>query len=503
MAVAFIDYLGLLDTATILTLALAGIMALNYIRTRKTSPVPPGPRGLPLVGNVFDAPTERHWLKFAELGDIWGEIFSFTVLGQTMIIVNSVKVAEDLLDVPGAIFSDRPVTPIDGELCGFSNALILSQYGDRVRTERKLFHRLFGTHLATTRFAPLISTEIHKLLRNIALKPAGLIDEIRRTTAGITLRIAYGCHLREGLEQDPLLKMFATAGSNFSRSPAPGAFPVDTVFRYWPEWLPGGGFHSTAKMWSKQLRDTVDAGLQFVKNTMVFGPAEPSFVSTLLEEKSHDDYLIKWAAISIEEGGSDTMNFNCFCLIPTAAQLEGFFLAMSLYPKVQQAAQEELDRVIGRDRFPDLSDRAQLPYLNALCKEVFRWHVASPIGVPHRAREDYIYNRAGSEPVLIPKGSLVIANIWKMSHDPERYADPMEFKPSRFIAKDGKEAEQDPARKLLADTIVFLACSAVLSVFNISKPRGNGDCVEPQLGQASGTVRCCNLKLTRYRLNVS
>jgi hypothetical protein len=39
--------------------------------------------------------------------------------------------------------------------------------------------------------------------------------------------------------------------------------------RYWPEWLPGGGFHSTAKIWSKQLHDTVDAGLQFVKNTMV------------------------------------------------------------------------------------------------------------------------------------------------------------------------------------------------------------------------------------------
>ncbi|KAJ7824249.1 hypothetical protein B0H14DRAFT_2824410 [Mycena olivaceomarginata] len=77
-----------------------------------------------------------------------------------------------------------------------------------------------------------------------------------------------------------------------------------------------------------------------------------------------------------------------------------------------------------------------------------------------------------------------------MSHDPEQYADPMEFKPSRFIAKDGKEAEQDPARiasdtgagKLLADTIVFLACSAVLSVFNISKPRENGDCVGAPIG---------------------
>jgi hypothetical protein len=116
-----------------------------------------------------------------------GDIFFLTVLRQTMIIFNSVKVAEDLLDVRGAIFSDRPVIPMGGELCAFNNALTLSQYGDRVRRERKLFHRLFGTHLATTRFAPLISTEIHKLLRNIALKPAGLIDEIRRC-AGFPVR---------------------------------------------------------------------------------------------------------------------------------------------------------------------------------------------------------------------------------------------------------------------------------------------------------------------------
>lgn len=67
--------------------------------------------------------------------------------------------------------------------------------------------------------------------------------------------------------------------------------------------------------------------------------------------------------------------------LQTAAQLEAFFLAMSLYPEVQAAAQEELDRVVGNDRLPDISDRSQLPYVDALCKEVLRWHVAIPIGI--------------------------------------------------------------------------------------------------------------------------
>jgi hypothetical protein len=106
----------------------------------------------------------------------------------------------------------------------------------------------------------------------------------------------------------------------------------------------------------------------------------------MLEEQSHEDYLIKWAAASIEVAGSDTVNKTTVLWVPThsalqtGAQLEAFFLAMSLYPDVQMKAQEELDKVVGRDRLPELSDRAELPYLNALCKEVFRWHVASPVG---------------------------------------------------------------------------------------------------------------------------
>jgi cytochrome P450 len=53
---------------------------------------------------------------------------------------------------------------------------------------------------------------------------------------------------------------------------------------------------------------------------------------------------------------------------------------MSLYPDVQAAAQRELDGVLGPDRLPDISDRPNLPYMNALCKEVLRWHNAAPTG---------------------------------------------------------------------------------------------------------------------------
>lgn len=97
-----------------------------------------------------------------------------------MVIVNSLKIAEELLEIRGANFSDRPVIQMGGELVGFKNVLSLSQYGDRVRKERKLFHQLFGSQTAIAQFVPLLTSEIHKMLHNILVTPEDALGQIAR-----------------------------------------------------------------------------------------------------------------------------------------------------------------------------------------------------------------------------------------------------------------------------------------------------------------------------------
>ena len=55
---------------------------------------------------------------------------------------------------------------------------------------------------------------------------------------------------------------------------------------------------------------------------------------------------------------------------------------MVLHPEEQKKAQEEIDAVVGPNRFPDFYDRPSLPYVNAIIKELMRWHSILPFGEP-------------------------------------------------------------------------------------------------------------------------
>lgn len=82
-------------------------------------------------------------------------------------------------------------------------------------------------------------------------------------------------------------------------------------------------------------------------------------------------------------------------------------LGLLLYPETQKKAQLELDRVVGKNRLPDFSDLDSLPYISAIVKEGLRWKPTAPLGIPHLAREDDVFD--GN---FVPAGAIVFGNIW-------------------------------------------------------------------------------------------
>lgn len=149
----------------------------------------------------------------------------------------------------------------------------------------------------------------------------------------------------------------------------------------------------------------IDRPYQFSKQCMSSGTAPPSYVSTMLsslsspltaEEESH----IKWGASGIYAGASES----------TVSAMHTFFLAMLLHPNAQREAQREIDTFIGTDRLPTVADRVRLPYVEAVLKECLRWNVVAPLALPHASDEEYLYRG-----YRIPKGSIILANIWLAS----------------------------------------------------------------------------------------
>jgi hypothetical protein len=139
--------------------------------------------------------------------------------------------------------------------------------------------------------------------------------------------------------------------------------------------------------------------------------------SALPDGQSEAD-LIKDLAGVAYLAGSDT----------TVAAVLSFFLAMLVYPNVQAKGQAEIDRVVGRDRLPELEDAENMPYVQAIASECLRWlpvvplgslsnsstlylyaHKASRIALPHATSRDDEYKG-----YLIPKGTIVMGSVWSV-----------------------------------------------------------------------------------------
>ena len=107
----------------------------NFIKKRRDNPaglpLPPGPPRLPIVGNLFGIKDlGAQWLTYAEWSKKYGrcplsssdgnspftrtqgDLLYLEIFGQKILVINSEKVAEDLLDKRSQNYSDRPQVPM-------------------------------------------------------------------------------------------------------------------------------------------------------------------------------------------------------------------------------------------------------------------------------------------------------------------------------------------------------------------------------------------------------
>ena len=127
---AMASLLSSLGAGLLLTVAL--LIAYSYIQDRRRNPArlpyPPGPKGYPIIGNLFDIPSAFIYKRFREMSRELGtfppcwsmlldtneqrtvvdsDLIHLQVFGFHLIVCNSKGIADDLLDKRSSIYSDR------------------------------------------------------------------------------------------------------------------------------------------------------------------------------------------------------------------------------------------------------------------------------------------------------------------------------------------------------------------------------------------------------------
>ncbi|KAK7035675.1 cytochrome P450 [Favolaschia claudopus] len=420
----------------VLAISLTIWLRLYYSRKKKM-PLPPSPKGYPLVGNVFDMPPSQSWITFAEWGKKYGGIMSVTLMGQPFIIINDPAIATEVLDQRGNNYADRPTFEM-ANLCGWDRVLSRFVFSapyrlrmpnlySRFREYRKLISRVIGTRGCIEKFNEIEEYQGNMFLKRVLPDPVAFESATRKSAAALVLQLTYGYKIEE-TGSDPFVDLADKGMLEFSEIMRPGAFLIEVLpaLKYVPSWFPRAGFKRLAAKYNRSCDELAEVPLAYVREQM-----EIQYTADLLSQPDLSDqqlFDIKWSASSFYSAGSDT----------TVSVITAYFLAATKYPHIQDKAQAEIDRVICRGRLPTLKDRPSLPYIGALCKELARWLPIVPLAAPHRAMRDDLYGE-----YLFPKDAFVIPiSGVNFLHDPKVYRDPMLFNPERYL---GPNAEPDPA----------------------------------------------------------
>ncbi|KAL9463676.1 hypothetical protein AB3S75_001482 [Citrus x aurantiifolia] len=414
-------------TAWIATLAL--VLLSVRLRRRKLN-FPPGPKPWPIIGNLHLIGSLPHRSVHA-LSEKYGPIMQLKFGSFPVVVGSSVEMAKVILKTHDVLFAGRPKTAA-GKYTTFNYSDITwSPYGPYWRQARKMcLMELFSAKRLES-FEYIRVQELKLLLSRLyelSGKPIMLKDHLSDLSLAVISRMVLGKNYTDKQQENEIVtpqEFKAMLDELFLLN---GVLDIGDSIP-WLGFLDLQGnikrMKALAKKFDKFLEHVLDehnARRKGVENYVA-----KDMVDVLLQladdpslEVKIERHGVKAFTQDLIAGGTES----------SAVTVEWAISELIKKPEIFEKATEELDRVIGKERWVEEKDIVNLPFIDAIVKETMRLHPVAPFLVPRAAREDC--NVAGYD---IPKGTRVLVSVWAIGRDPSLWEKPNEFYPERFIGK--------------------------------------------------------------------
>ncbi|XP_056143539.1 cytochrome P450 2K1-like [Lampris incognitus] len=434
---------------------------------------PPGPRPLPLLGNILQLDLHKPYNTLCKFSKKYGSVFTVYFGPKKVVVLAGYTTVKQALINQAEEFGERELTPAAMDISQGHGILFAN--GDSWKEMRRFaLTNLRDFGMGKKAAEEKIIQECQYLIQEFEKYEGKAFDTkrpVNYASSNIISSIVYGSRFEYN---DPQFQAMVDRVSETIRIMGTAAIQLYNVFPWLDNWVKSWRMMmKNIKMNIREIRGLIRHLKETLNPHMCRGIVDSFLIRKQKEENSgvldshyHEENLI-FTVANLFAAGTDT----------TGTTLRWGLLLMAKYPHIQDQVQEELSRVTG-GRQVGVEDRKNLPFTDAVIHETQRHANIAPIAIPHITSQDVTF-----QGYFIKKGTPVYPLLMSVLNDESEWESPHSFNPAHFLDENGKFVRRDAfmpfsagRRACLGESLarmeLFLFFTSLLQYFRFTPPPG-------------------------------
>lgn len=463
----------------------------------------PGPKGLPLLGNMLQIELGKMHLILERWAEIYGEVFQFSIgTRKFMVCANPADISNVLKDRPDGFSRTSRLELIAREL---RIEGVFSANGDVWRRQRPLVMAAFNpTHVKA--YFPSLYIVTNRFLKRwdkhaINSHPFEIESDLMRYTVDVTAGLAFGSDINTIESEDVIIQRHLEDIFRMLQQRLLAPLP----YWHWVKLPEDRNLDENIKIVHKTVQGFIQAAQERINRDPSLREHPSNLLEAMIVARGEDNSMLTDAelagnVVTMLLAGEDT----------TAHTLAWLLHLLYHNPAVMGRVRAEVDEVIGSDSLPRRHEQlGQLNYLEACINEAMRLRPVAPVIVLEANRDGIVGGTA------VQKGTVLMLLTRVGSMDSRSFAEAPKFNPDRWLGTStttnqrkvsipfGAGPRTCPGRYLALEEMKMVVSMVVKNFDIVQIQTPDGKEVEEKLTFTMGPVGLCMKLKQRKQERVS